>query len=99
MFLALETLISIIRTGLPILLEVIDLVNSVIIFIRSSQMNLLRWLTLLLRSQIGLDSFISFDAIICSTINFPLLGSFNHVVSQFSLTFHQIHIGMPHFIA
>ena len=43
MFLSLETLMSIIRTGLPILVELIDLVNSVIIFL--SQMTLLRWLT------------------------------------------------------
>ena len=40
---------SIIRTGLPILVELIDLVNSVIIFL--SQMTLLRWLTFLLGSQ------------------------------------------------
>ena len=49
MFLSLETLTSIIRTGLPILVELIDLVNSVIIFL--SQMTLLRWLTFLLGSQ------------------------------------------------
>ena len=40
---------SIIRTGLPILVELIDLVNSVIIFL--FQMTLLRWLTFLFRSQ------------------------------------------------
>ena len=39
----------IIRTGLPILVELINLVNSVIIFL--SQMTLLRWLTFLLGSQ------------------------------------------------
>ena len=33
MFLSLETLTLIIRTGLPILVELIDLVNSVIIFL------------------------------------------------------------------
>ena len=49
MFLSLETLTSIIRTGLPILAELIDLVNSVIIFL--SQMILLRWLTFILGSQ------------------------------------------------
>ena len=49
MFLFLETLISIIRTGLPILVELIELVNSVIIFL--SQITLLRWLTFLLRSK------------------------------------------------
>ena len=36
----------IIRTGLPILVELIDVVNSVIIFL--SQMTLLKWLTFLL---------------------------------------------------
>ena len=44
---ALETLTSTIRTGLPILAELIDLVNSVIIFL--SRMTLPRWLTFLLR--------------------------------------------------
>ena len=47
--LSLETLTSIIRTGLPILVQLIDLVNSVIIFL--SQITLLRWLTFVLRSQ------------------------------------------------
>ena len=45
----LETLTSIIRTGLPILVEWIDLVNSVIIFL--SETDLLRLLTFLLGSQ------------------------------------------------
>ena len=49
MCLFLETLMSIIRTDLPILVKLIDLVNSVIIFL--SQTTLLRWLTFLLRSQ------------------------------------------------
>ena len=48
-FLSLEALTSIIRTGLPILVELIDLVNSVLIFV--SQMTLLRCLTFLLGSQ------------------------------------------------
>ena len=38
MFLFLETLISIIRTGLPILVELIELVNSVIIFFISNNL-------------------------------------------------------------
>ena len=46
---SLETFTSIIRTDLPILMELIDLVNSVIIFL--SQMTLLRWLTSLFGSQ------------------------------------------------
>ena len=49
MFLSLETLTSIIRTSLPILVELIDLVNSVIIIL--SRITLLSWLTLLLGSQ------------------------------------------------
>ena len=50
MFLSLETLTPIIRTGLPILVELVELVNSVIIFL--SQMTLLRWLAFLLASRI-----------------------------------------------
>ena len=49
MFLSLENLTSIIRTGYSILVELIDLVNSVIIFL--SQMTLLRWLTSLFGPQ------------------------------------------------
>ena len=49
MFLSLETLTSIIRTGLHIPVELINLVNFVITFL--SQMTLLRWLTFLLGSQ------------------------------------------------
>ena len=48
-FLSLETLMSIIRTDLPIWMQLIDLVNSTIIFL--SQMTLLRWLPSLLGSQ------------------------------------------------
>ena len=62
MFLSLETLTSIIRTGLSILVALIELVNSAIIFL--SQMTLFRWLTFLLGSQtvilIALLSWISF---------------------------------------
>ena len=49
MFLSLELLMSIKRTGLPILVELIDLLYCVIIFL--SQMTLLRCLTFLLGSQ------------------------------------------------
>ena len=49
MFLSLKTLTSIITTDLPILVELIDLVNFVTNFL--SQMTLLRWLTFPLRSQ------------------------------------------------
>ena len=45
---SLETVTSIIRTGLPILVELINLMNSVTIFL--SQTTLLRWLTFLFGS-------------------------------------------------
>ena len=129
---------SITRTGLPILVELINLVNYVII---SNE------LTLMVNSPtqipdcdshslVLLDLFISSDASICSTMAFPPLGNSDHVVvsvsidfptnsqrddtfhriayvlkwlslhwkilimllSQFPLTFHQIHNGMPHCI-
>ena len=43
-----------------------------------------------------LDLFISSDASVCSTMAFPPLGK---PLSQFPLTSHQIHNGMPCFIA
>ena len=79
MFLSLETLTTIIRTGLPILLKLINLVNSVIIFL--SQMTLLSWLTFLHGSQTDshspahLDLFLSFHPSICSVMAFPPLGN------------------------
>ena len=81
MFLALETLMAIIRTGLPILVELIDLVNSVIIFL--SQMTLLKWLTFLLGSQtvmVLLFFILTSYASICSTMAFPPLENSDHVV-------------------
>ena len=58
MFLSLETLMSIIKTGLTILVELVGLVNSVIIFL--SQMTLLRWLTFLIGSQTVILMFLLF---------------------------------------
>ena len=104
MFLSLETLMSIIRTGLPILVELIDLVNSVIIFL--SQMILFRWLTFLLRSQtmilIVLHFWIYFFLL---TLVFVLQWLSLHwkilimLLFQFPVTFHQTHNGMSHFVA
>ena len=54
----LEMLRSIIRTGSPILAELIHLVNSVIIFL--FQMALLRWLTFLFRSLTGTLTVLAF---------------------------------------
>ena len=90
MFLSLETLTSIISTGLPLLVEQIDLVNSVIIFV--SQMALLRWLTFLLRSQtviliVQLFWINFFLLSICSTMAFPPLGSSDHLVVPVSIAF------------
>ena len=88
------------KTGLPILVELIDLVNSVITFL--SQMTLLRWLTFLLGSQAVILIVLLFwiylflDGSICSIMAFPPLGHSDHV---FVFSFHQIHNGMPRFIA
>ena len=87
----LETLTSIIRTGLPILVELINLVNSVIIFL--SQTNLLTWLTFRLGYQTDsqrpplLDLFLSSDVSICSTNAFPPLGNSDHTVISVSIDF------------
>ena len=72
--LSLETLMLTIRNGLPILMELIDLVNSVIIFL--SQTTLTRQLTFLLGSQTVILTVLLFwiyfssDASICSTMAF-----------------------------
>ena len=102
MFLPLETLTSIIRTGLPILVELIDLVNSVITFL--PQMTLLRWLTFLLGSQtvilIVLLFWIYFFLLM---LVFVLQWLSLHweilimLLSQFPLTFQLIHNRMPYF--
>ena len=102
--LSLETLTSIIRTGLPILVELIDLVNSIIIFL--SQTTLLRWLTFLLGSQTVILTVVLFWIyFFLLTLVFVLQWLSLHweilimFLSQFPWTFYQIHNGMPHFIA
>ena len=94
MCLFLETWTSIIRTGLPILVELINLVNSIIIFL--SQMTLLRWLTFLLRSQIVIPTVLLFlDFLFLLTLVFVLPWLSLHweflimLLPQFPLTFHQ----------
>ena len=88
MFLSSETLTSIIRADLPILAELIDLVNSVIIF----------WLTWMVNfptcspdcdshSPAYLNSFLSCGASICSTMAFPPLANSDHVVVSVSIDF------------
>ena len=90
MILSLETLTAIMRTGLPILLKLIDLVNSVIIFL--SQMTLLRWLTFLCRSQtvilialLFLTYFFLLTLVFVMT--FPPLGISDHVFVSVSIGF------------
>ena len=77
---------SIIRTDLPILVELIDLVNSVIIFL--SQMTF--------HTQIPgcdshgpalLDLFLTSDTSICFTMAFPPSGNSDHVVVSVSIDF------------
>ena len=89
LFLSLETLTSIIRTGLPILVELIDLVNSVIISNDLTQM--VNFPTRIpdcdSHGPALLDLFLTSDASICSTMAFPPLGNCDHVVVSVSIDF------------
>ena len=90
MFLSLETLTSIIMTGLPILVELIDLVNSVITFL-SKMTQMINFPTGIpdcdSHSPALLDLFISSDASICSTMVSPSLGNSDHLVVSVSIDF------------
>ena len=75
MFFSLESLTSIIRTGLPFLVEQISndltrMVNFPIWILECDS-----------HSPAPMDLFLSSDASICSTMAFPPLGSSDHVVS------------------
>ena len=84
MVLSLETLTSFIRTGLPVLVELIDLVNSVIICLSQKMVNCrTRILGCDFYSPALLDFFLSSDASICSTVAFPSMGNCDYVVSVF----------------
>ena len=87
MLLFLEALTSIISTGLPIL---IDLMNSVF-SISNDFIQMVNYPTRIpdcdSHSPALLDLFISFDAIICSTVVFPPLGNSYHAVVSVSLDF------------
>ena len=94
MCLSLETLTSIIRTGLPILVELIDLVNSVISNDLTQMVNFpTRIPDCDSHSLALLDLFLSSD-VICSTMWFSL-----HLEILFALIFHQIHNRISCFIA
>ena len=87
--LSFETLTSIMRTGSPILVELIDLVNSVIISNNPTQMvNFPTWIPDC-DSHIPalLDLFLSSDASIFSTMAFPLLGNPDQFVVSVSIDF------------
>ena len=107
MILTLESLTPIIRTGLPILVALIDPVNSVIISNDLTQM--VNFPTRIpdcdSHSPALLDLFLSSDASICSTMAFPLLENPDHVVSvstdflstsQRDAPFHRIAYGYSH---
>ena len=103
-FLSLETLMSVMRTDLSILVELIDLVNSAIILL--SQMTLLRWLTLLLGSQtviliVQLFWIYLFLLMLVFVLQWLSLHWEILIMSlfQFILTFHQVHNEMPCFVA
>ena len=88
MFLSLETLTSITRAGLPILVDLIDLVNSIIIFDLTQMVNFpTRMPNCDSHSAALLDVFLSSDANIYSTMAFPPLGKCDHVVVSVSIDF------------
>ena len=83
-------------------MELIDPVNSIIIFL--SQPTLLRWLTFLLRSQTVILTVLLFwiylllDTSICSTMVFPPFGNSKHVIVSVSIDFSSYSYLMPYFI-
>ena len=91
MFLSLETSMSNIRTGLPILVELIDLVNWCNFSISNDLTQIVNSPTRIpdcdSHSPALLDLFLSSDASICSTMAFPPLRNSDHVVVPASIDF------------
>ena len=92
MFLSLEILASIIRTGVPILVELINLVNFAITFFISNDLTQMvnfpkRIQDCDSRSPAFLNLFLSCDTSICSTMAFPPMGNSDHVVVSVSIDF------------
>ena len=87
----LQTLTSIIRTGLPILVELIDLVNCYNFSISNDLTQMANFPTCIpdcdSHSPTLLDFFLSSDASICSAMAFPPLGNSDHVVVSVSIDF------------
>ena len=93
MCLSLETLTTIIGTCLPYLVELIS--NDL-----TQMVNFPTWITDYdSHGPALLDLFLTFDASICSTWLSLHREILIILLSQFPLTFHQIHNGMPRFIA
>ena len=85
--LSLKILMSIIRTGLPILLQLIDLVNSVSKNL-TQMVHFPTWiLDLDSDSPALLDLFLFSDTSICSTMAFPPFGNSDHVAVSVSIDF------------
>ena len=89
--LSLKTLMSIIRTDLPILLQLIDLVNSVNFSISKNLTQMVHFPTWILDydsdSPALLDLFLFSDTSNCSTMAFPPFGNSDHVAVSVSIDF------------
>ena len=88
--LSFKTSKSIIRTGYPILLELIDLVNSYSFSLISNYLThtvvFPAWIPDCdSHSPTLLDLFLPSDASICSTMAFPTLGNSDHLVASVSI--------------
>ena len=110
MFFSLETLTFIIRTGLPILIELIDLVNTDFLNDLTQMVNFPSAISDNFPSRISdsdshspalLDLFLFSDASICSTVAFPPFGNSDHVVVSVSIDFpsYSLHDALFHHIA
>ena len=92
MFLSLKTLTSIIKADLPILVELIDLVNSCYNFSVSNDLTQMANFPTQIpdsdsHSPAFLDLFLSSDASIHSAMAFPRLGNLEHVFVSVSIDF------------
>ena len=90
MFLSLETLMAIRKTSWHILVELIDLVNSNF-SISNNLYQMVNFPTCIPdcgpHSLVLLDSVLSSDTSVCSTMVFPPLGNSDHVVVSVSIDF------------
>ena len=91
LFLSLETLMSIIRTGLPILVKLINLVSCYNFSIANDLTPMVNLPTRIpdcdSHNPALFDLFLRSDASICSTLAFPPLGNSHHVVVSVSIDF------------